>query len=162
MTFKDILYNIVVDNVYSKILKMESWILINMRACQVWIFCVTCDLRSLCRGGLSKHTWSVHQGVRCPCLQCYYQASLREDLSRHKPTHEGFKYSCLPLWSQSNTKGKLEQTYNLRTWGVRCQFGEHDFCWEGKWSWEVHGGNHSKKGNMIPVKIVIIYKWDII
>ena len=44
MTLKDILYtNILVDNVYSKILQMENWILINMRAYQVWIFCVTCD-----------------------------------------------------------------------------------------------------------------------
>ena len=44
---------------------------------------------------LDQHWRSVHEGMKYPCGQCLYQATLKESLTRHKRAiHEGIKNVC--------------------------------------------------------------------
>ena len=42
-----------------------------------------------------RHIKLKHQGVKYPCDQCDYKATVKNDLLRHiKSRHEGVKYPC--------------------------------------------------------------------
>ena len=44
---------------------------------------------------LKMHKESKHEGIRYPCDQCDYAASMAKDLKRHKESkHEGIRYPC--------------------------------------------------------------------
>ena len=48
------------------------------------------------RGDLSIHKRAVHEGVKYPCGQCDYEATLKSNLDQHKRgVYEGIKYSCI-------------------------------------------------------------------
>ena len=72
--------------------------------------CNQCNYKATLKDSLQKHIKAIHDGVKYPCVKCSYKASLQSDLLKHhKSVHIGVKYPC----GKCNFVGLAPSSLNL-------------------------------------------------
>ena len=72
--------------------------------------CNQCNYKATLKDSLQKHIKAIHDGVKYPCVKCSYKASLQSDLLKHhKSVHIGVKYPC----GKCNFVGSAPSSLNL-------------------------------------------------